>query len=250
MDLSKAFDTLNHDILIYKLKAYGLSETALKLIQSYLTNRKQYVEINNTQSTKNDITVGVPQGSILGPLLFIIYINDIIHSSTVFKFIIFADDTTLYTTLDTQEDINDILNDELVQINNWLKVNKLSVNVAKTKAMLFHMPQKQIHNPRLTIAGSNIEFIDNFNFLGITINKHLNWTKHMDTLSAKIAKTVGILNTLKHVLPTNILKMIYNSLILCHLMINLTNSKKKLFESSRLVISLPILNQFLNNYTF
>ena len=106
---------------------------------------------------------------ILGPLLFIIYINDIIHSSTVFKFIIFADDTTLYATLDTQEDINDILNDELVQINNWLKVNKLSVNVAKTKAMLFHMPQKQIHNPRLTIAGSNIEFIDNFNFLGITI---------------------------------------------------------------------------------
>ena len=88
-------------------------------------------------------------------------------------------------------------------------MNKLSVNVAKTKAMLFHMPQKQIHNPRLTIAGSNIEFIDNFNFLGITINKHLNRTKHMDTLSAKIAKTVGILNTLKHVLPTNILKMIY-----------------------------------------
>ena len=120
-------------------------------------------------------------------------------------------------TNDIAYDINDILNDELVQINNWLKVNKLSVNVAKTKAMIFHMPQKQIHNPRLTIAGSNIEFIDNFNFLGITINKHLNWTKHMDTLSAKIAKTVGILNTLKHVLPTNILKMIYNSLILCHL---------------------------------
>ena len=217
MDLSKAFDTLNHDILIYKLKSYGLSEAALKLMQSYLTNRKQYVEINNTQSTKNDITVGVPQGSILGPLLFIIYINDIIHSSTVFRFIIFADDTTLYTTLNTQEDINDILNDELVKINNWLKVNKLSLNVDKTKAMLFHMPQKRILNLRLKIAGSNIEFIDNFNFLGITINKHLNWTKHMNILSAKIAKTVGILNTLKHVLPINILKMIYNSLIPCHL---------------------------------
>ena len=71
MNLSKAFDRLNHDILIYKLKVYGLSETALKLMQSYLTNRKQYVELNNTQSAKNDITVGVPQGSILGPLLFI-----------------------------------------------------------------------------------------------------------------------------------------------------------------------------------
>ena len=142
----------------------------------------------------------MPQGSILGTLLCIIYINDIIHSSTVFRLIIFSDDTTLYTTLNTKEDINDILNDELVKINNWLKVNKLSLNVAKTKAMLFHMPQKQILNLQLKIAGSDVEFIDNFNFLGITINKHLSWTKHnMDILSAKIAKTVGILNTLKHV---------------------------------------------------
>ena len=143
-------------------------------------------------------------------------------------------------------------------------MNKLSHNVAKTKAMRFHMPQKQIHNPRLKRAGSNIEFIDNFNFLGITINKHLNWTKHnMDILFAKIAKTVGILNTLKHVLPTNILKMLYNSLILCHLNYGIllwgaqhnANDKihklqKKLFESSHQVISLPILNHLLNNYTF
>ena len=87
--------------------------------------------------------------------------HDIIHSSTVCRFIIFADDTTLYTTLNTQEDINDILNDELVKIYNWLKVNNLSLNVAKTKAMLFYMPQKQILNLQLKIAGSNIEFIDN-----------------------------------------------------------------------------------------
>ena len=256
MDLSKAFDTLNHDILIYKLKSYGLSEAALKLMQSYLTNRKQYVEINNTQSTKKDITVGVPQGSILGPLLFIIYINDIIHSSTVFRFIIFADDTTLYTTLNTQEDINDILNDELLKINNWLKVNKLSLNVAKTKAMLFHMPQKRILNLRLKIAGSNIEFIDNFNFLGITINKHLNWTKHMDILSAKIAKTVGILNTLKHVLPINILKMIYNSLILCHLNQNYGillwgaqhNANDKLHKLQKKAIRIITSSNFLAHY--
>ena len=123
----------------------------------------------------------------------------------------------LYTTLNLQEDTNKILNDELAKIHNWLNVNKLSLNVAKTKAMLFHMPQKEIHHPQLKIAGFNIEFIDNFNFLGITINKHLNWAKHMDILSAKISKTVGILNTLKSVLPINILKIIYNSLILCHM---------------------------------
>ena len=128
--------------------------------------------------------------------------------------------------------------------------------------MLFHMSQKQILNLRLKIAGSNIEFIDNFNFLGITINKHLNWT-NMDILSAKIAKTVWILNTLKHFLPINILKMIYNSLIICHLNYGIllwgaqhnANDKlhklqKKQFEASRPVISLHILNHFLNIYTF
>ncbi len=83
--------------------------------------------------------------------------------------------------------------------------------------MLFHMPQKQIINIRLKIAASNFEIITNFNFLGITIDKQINWTKHMDILSAKLTKNVGILNTLKHVLPSNILKMIYNSLIICHL---------------------------------
>ena len=142
-------------------------------------------------------------------------------------------------------------------------MNKLYLNVAKTKAMLFHMPQKQIHNPWLNIAGSNIEFIDNFNFLGITINKHLNWTKHMDILSAKIAKTVGILNTLKHVLPTNILKMIYNSLILCHLNYGILlwgaqhNANDKLHKLQKKAIRiitcsnfLAHSNQFLNNYTF
>ena len=87
--------------------------------------------------------------------------------------------------------MNDILNDELVKVNNWLKVKKLSFNVATTKAKLFHMPQKQILNIRLKIAGSNIEFIDNCNFLGITINKHIDWTKHMDILSAKIEKPLG-----------------------------------------------------------
>ena len=128
--------------------------------------------------------------------------------------------------------------------------------------MIFNWRERKTAN-KLKIAASNIEFIDNFNFLGITINKHLNWSNHKDILSAKIAKTVGILNTLKHVLPTNILKTIYNSLILCHLNYGIllwgaqhnANDKlhklqKKLFESSHQVISLPILNQFLNNYTF
>ena len=167
LDLSKAFDTLNHDILIHKLKFYGITGRSADLLQSYLSNRKQYVQLNNVNSKSADISVGVPQGSILGPLLCIIYINDIIYSSNLFKFTMYADDTTLFTTLrgHNQDNMQTVLiNDELSKISNWLIANRLSLNVAKTKFMVFSMPQKKINIPLLRLANSNIECVDSFNF--------------------------------------------------------------------------------------
>ena len=141
MDFKKAFDLVNHEILLTKLKPYQLSSYTLNWFRSYLTDRKQQVQVGNDCSDYESVINGVPQGSILGPLLFIIYINDISQASKLFHLIIYADDTTIYSTLNTfqtnnTENLN--INDELEKISNWLKANRLSLNVSKSKYMVNH----------------------------------------------------------------------------------------------------------------
>jgi len=146
MDLSKAFDTLNHEILLYKLKYYGFNDISLKLMQSYISNRTQYIELDNIKSDVLEITCGVPQGSILGPLLFIIYMNDLPYITKCLTPVIYADDTTMFTTININNHvaIQEDINKELKLVSDWLKLNKLSLNSEKTKAMLFYSPQRQV----------------------------------------------------------------------------------------------------------
>ena len=142
MDLSKAFDTLNHDILLDKLSYYGVEGTALQWLDSYLSNHSMYVEIDSMNSSIRTLTTGVSQGSILGPLLFLIYMNDISNSSNLFKFILFADGINLFSTEYTlpthTSNVNELRNNELATIYEWLTVNRLSLNLTKTKYMIFH----------------------------------------------------------------------------------------------------------------
>ena len=140
LDLSKAFDTLNFNILLNKLHYYGIDGISLSLIKSYLTDRFQYVQSENSESDLLEIKTGIPQGSILGPLFFSIMINDLVNSSNKFKFLMYADDTTIYFNLEDFpiENREVLINNELEKVNKWLKLNKLAVNVDKTKSMLFH----------------------------------------------------------------------------------------------------------------
>ena len=247
IDLSKAFDTIIHKILLAKLKYYGFDINALSWFNSYLSDRKQFVEVEGHRSETNFIRTGVPQGSTLGPLLFIIYMNDINNVSEALKSILFADDTSLNSTIsvfsasDTRE-LSSKINNELLKVIDWLRANKLSLNVKKTKYMQFRFSQKNPNSlPKLNLKmdGVQIEKVENFNFLGLTISETLSWKDHTDKIRVKLSKIIGVMSRIKYQVSKKILLTIYNSLILSHLHYGILCwgfSCHKLFKSQKKAI--------------
>ena len=188
--------------------------TALEWFQSYLTNRKQYVSFQSNDSQKMTIKCGVPQGSILGPLLFLLYINDIVQSSTKVSFILFADDTNILYSHKDLNVLTSTLNTELTKIQSWFQCNKLSLNIDKTNFMYFKNSNSPQVNLDVQINHISLTRKHSTKFLGVTINANMSWNEHLNNISNSISKNIGILYKLKDLVSTKSLFTLYNALIL------------------------------------
>ena len=221
IDLQKAFDTVDHTILLEKLNHYGIRGIINDWFASYLVGRKQITQTNQKNtSSKETVLSGVPQGSVLGPLLFLIYINDIARSCDQLQFYLFADDTNLLFAHQNLKTLEFIVNDELSRVYNWLLANKLSLNIKKSNYVIFRPRQKTVKyqvNLRVFDHHSGtfipLECKNYVKYLGVLIDENLSWKQHIFHIASKISISIGIISRLRHFVPLNTLCHIYKSLI-------------------------------------
>ena len=216
IDLKKAFDTVDHVILLGKLKSLGISSDNLEWFHSYLSSRYQKTVIGQASSTSRKVSVGVPQGSILGPLIFAIYINDlpkVLRNTTV---TLFADDTALYCSSQSARELQTMLNQDLDRLAQWLYEHKLTLNVSKSKFMLIGGPRKlnTLQEFTLTIKEKELDRVNSYKYLGVIINENLSWTDHVDYIKTKVSQRLGVLQRIKHLLPRDTRELFVKAMVL------------------------------------
>lgn len=218
VDFTKAFDTINHTILLHKLDALGIRGPPLSLIRSYLSNRSQVVEINGCLSQPKLLIKGVPQGSILGPLLFLAYINDLPNFLKLTSAVIYADDTTIFAHKKSLTEVLSLLNSDLDNLVSWCKLNQLYINPAKTHFMLFHSPMRNIDpTPSITLQNVVIHASSAVLFLGVLLDTHLKFHQHINMVSKKIGFGLRVIIKTRRYFPRPIILSLYYSFIHSHL---------------------------------
>ena len=215
IDFSKAFDMVDHTTLIHKLEHYGIRGHALDWLKSYLEKRQQYVNVNGHNSRTRNLSCGVPQGSILGPLLFVIFINALPYIDNLAKFILYADDANIIFTGKSIEVIEMNIRNFISELEGWVALNGLKLNISKTKYMLFS--NRTTRDINIEISATLIERKHTERFLGVIIDDQLNFNQHRATLASKIARNAGVIYKVKGIVPLNVIKTLYNSFIQSHL---------------------------------
>ena len=216
IDLRKAFDTVDHNVVVRKLQQIGVVNTELNWFKNYLNNRTQVVKIENKSSQVSDISTGVPQGSILGPLLFVLVINDLPPHLDNCGTLMYADDTDLFYSSKDVKKIEYTLTKDIDKINNWLEENSLFLNKKKTECVLFRTGARlnSVQDFTVYVKGTPITQVLEYKFLGVTLNETLSWNAHVSSILSKAGKRIGMLGRIRSNITINTTNRIYKSFII------------------------------------
>ena len=209
---------MNHKILLRKLEHYGVRGRAWDLLASYLKGRSQYVVYGGFESARGEVDCGVPQGSVLGPLFFLLYVNDMGNACKELELVLFADDTNIFAQDREAEALFTKVNQGLQSLGTWFRSNKLTLNLKKTEYVYFGGPRvRSVEGLRLSVGEEEVKRTDGVKFLGIWVDERLRWTEQVNKVKRKVSQLVGVLGRARAALDGDSLRVLYNSLVLPHL---------------------------------